>query len=306
MLNDIGKSNQGTIAGVLATVRELIQNWRVVAEYIKMAAGAFLLYEAYVHRATIIKVVTSLANAWNLVTKSINGATAAEFIHTDALGKKAMMLTGLGKIWSGVTTAVRGFGIALKAALNATIILAVVQAVFSLINHFVEAKAKADQLAESLDNIDKEVSKEFDQSAASYERLARAITDSSKTFDERNEAMSELKRTFKDILPDEYMQLSYIEQHAGNWNEAEKAMKQYYDSLALEKEKAAIKEANESELKEVRKDFAEKTIESLGEDFGISEGQLQSFVDNILQQMLEGSITTTEQAIDEYIRQIEN
>ena len=299
MLNDIGKSNQGTIAGVLATVRELIKNWRVVAEYIKMAAGAYLLYEAYVHRGTIIKIVTSLANAWQLVTKSIQGSTAATFMQTNALGKLRM-------IASGATTAVRGLGIAIKAAMSATIILAVVQAVFSLINYFVEAKAKADQLAESLDNIDKEVSKEFDQSAASYERLARAITDSSKTFDERNEAMAELKRTFKDILPDEYLQLSYIEQHAGNWNEAEKAMKQYYDSLALEKEKAAIKEANESELKDVRKDFSEKTIESLGEDFGISEGQLQSFVDNILQQMLEGSITTTEQAIDEYIRQIEN
>lgn len=306
MLNDIGKSNQGIIAGVLSTIRELIQNWRVVAEYIKIAARAYLLFEAYIHRATIIKVVTSLANAWNLVTKSINGATAAEFIHTDALGKKAMMLTGLGKIWSGATTAVRAFGIALKAALNATIIGVIIYGVTELINYFVEAKAKADQLAESLDNIDKEVSQEFDKSAAAYERLARAITDSSKTFDERNEAMSELKRTFKDILPDEYLQLSYIEQHAGNWDEAERSMKQYYDSLALEKEKAAIKEANESELKEVRKDFAKETIESLGEDFGISEGQLQSFVDNILQQMLEGSITTTEQAIDEYIRQIEN
>ena len=53
MLNDIGKSNQGTIAGVLSTVRELIKNWRVVAEYIKMAAGAYLLYESYVHRGTI-------------------------------------------------------------------------------------------------------------------------------------------------------------------------------------------------------------------------------------------------------------
>lgn len=299
MLNDIGKSNQGTIAGVLATVRELIKNWRVVAEYIKMAAGAYLLYEAYVHRGTIIKIVTSLANAWQLVTKSIQGSTAATFMQTNALGKLSM-------IASGATTAVRGLGIAIKAAMSATIILAVVQAVFSLINYFVEAKAKADQLAESLDNIDKEVSQEFDKSAAAYERLARAITDSSKTFDERNEAMSELKRTFKDILPDEYLQLSYIEQYAGHWDEAENAMKQYYDSLALEKEKAAIKEANESELKDVRKDFAEKTIESIGEDFGISEGQLQSFVDNILQQMLEGSITTTEQAIDEYIRQIEN
>lgn len=310
MLNDIGKSNQGTIAGVLATVRELIQNWRVVAEYIKMAARAYLLFEAYVHRAAIIKAVTSLANAWNLVTKSIDKSTAAtalnEFKQTDWLGKKAMMLTGLGKLWSGATTAVRAFGIAMKAALNATIIGVIIYGVTELINYFVEAKAKADQLAESLDSIDKEVSQEFDKSAASYERLARAITDSSKTFDERNEAMSELKRTFKDILPDEYLQLSYIEQYAGHWDEAEKAMKQYYDSLALEKEKSAIKEANESELKDIRKDFAEKTIESLGEDFGISEGQLQSFVDNILQQMLEGSINTTEQAIDEYIRQIEN
>lgn len=310
MLNDIGKSNQGTIAGVLATVRELIQNWRVVAVYIKMAASAYLLYEAYVHRGAIVKCVTKLADAWNLVTKAIKSSTAAtvyaEFKKTDALGKQTIMLTGLGKLWSGATTAVRAFGIAMKAALNATIILAIVSAVSSLINYFVEAKAKADQLEESLDNIDKEVGKEFDQSSASYERLARAITDSSKTFDERNEAMSELKRTFKDILPDEYLQLSYIEQHAGHWDEAEKAMKQYYDSLALEKEKAAIKDANESDIKETRKDIAEVTYKELGEDFGISEGQLQSFVDNILQQMLDGSITTTEQAVAEYVRQIEN
>lgn len=310
MLNDIGKSNQGTIAGVLSEVRELIQNWRVVANYIKMAARAYLLYESYVHRATIIKVVTSLANAWNLVTKSIDRSTAAtalsEFKQTDWLGKQGMMLTGLGKLWSGATTAVRAFGIAMKAALNATIIGFIIYGVTELINYFIEAKAKADQLSESLDNIDKEVSQEFDKSAASYERLARAITDSSKTFDERNEAMSELKRTFKDILPDEYLQLSYIEQHAGNWNEAEKAMKQYYDSLALEKEKAAIKEANESDIKKYRKDIAERTNEVIGKDFGISEGQLQAFVDNILQQMLDGSITTTQQAVDEYIRQIEN
>lgn len=299
MLNDIGKSNQGTIAGVLATVRELIKNWRVVAEYIKMAARAYLLYEAYVHRGTIIKVVTSLANAWQLVTKSIHGSTAATFMQTNALGKLSM-------IADGATTAVRGLGLAIKAAFNATIILAVVSAVFYLINHFVEAKAKADQLAESLDNIDKEVGKEFDNSAAAYERLARAITDSSKTFDERNEAMAELKRTFKDILPDEYLQLSYIEQYAGHWDEAERSMKQYYDSLALEKEKAAIRDANESELKDAREDIAEYTKDVLGEDFGISEGQLQSFVDNVLQQMLDGSITTTKQAVDEYIRQIEN
>lgn len=299
MLNDIGKSNQGTIAGVLATVRELIQNWRVVAEYIKMAARAYLLYEAYVHRGTIIKVVTNLANAWQLVTKAIQGSTAATFMNVNALGKLSMM-------FDGAAMAARSLGIAIKAAFSATVIGVIVYGIYRLINYFIEAKAKADQLAESLDNIDKEVSKEFDQSAASYERLARAITDSSKTFDERNEAMEELKRTFKDILPDEYLQLSYIEQYAGHWNEAEKAMKQYYDSLALEKEKAAIQDANKSGINEARKDIADTTIAQLGEDFGISKGQLQSFVDSILQQMLDGSITTTKQAIDEYIRQIEN
>ena len=299
MLNDIGKSNQGTIAGVLSTIRELIQNWRVVAEYIKMAARAYLLYEAYVHRGIIIKVVTSLANAWQLVTKAIKSSTAATFMNVNALGKLSMM-------FNGAAMAARSLGIAIKAAFSATVIGAIVYGIYTLINYFIEAKAKADQLAESLDNIDKEVGKEFDQSAASYERLARAITDSSKTFEERNEAMEELKRTFKDILPDEYLQLSYIEQYAGHWDEAEKSMKQYYDSLALEKEKAAIKDANESNLKDARKDIADTTMSALGKDFGISEGQLQSFVDDILNQMLDGSITTTQQAVDEYIRQIEN
>lgn len=299
MLNDIGKSNQEIIAGVLSTIRELIQNWRVVAYQIKLAASAYLLFKAYAHRGAIVDIVKYLANAWQLVTKAIQGSTAATFMNTSALGK-------LGMIASGATTAVRGLGIAMKAAMNATIIFAIVSAVHSLIMYFIEAKAKSDQLEESLDNIDQETSKEFNNSAAAYERLARAITDSSKTFDERNEAMAELKRTFKDILPDEYLQLSYIEQYAGHWDEAEKSMKQYYDSLALEKEKAAIKDANESNIKETRKDIADVTYKELGEDFGISEGQLQSFVDNILQQMLDGSITTTEQAVAEYVRQIEN
>lgn len=301
MLNDIGKSSQGIIAGVLSTIRELIQNWRVVAYQIKLAASAYLLFKAYVHRGAIVDIVKYLANAWQNVTKEIQSSTAATFMNTSALGK-------LGVIASGATTAVRGLGIAMKAAMNATIIFAITSAVHSLIMYFIEAKAKADQIEESLDNIDKEVGKEFDQSAAAYERLARAITDSSKTFDERNEAMSELKRTFKDILPDEYLQLSYLEQYAGHWDEAEKSMKQYYDSLALEKEKAAIKEAYDKELNETVKGIANHTNDEIDEEerIDISEGQLQSFVDNILQQMLDGSITTTEQAIDEYIRQIEN
>lgn len=300
MLNDIGKSNQGTIAGVLSTIRELIQNWRVVAYQIKLAASAYLLFKAYVHRGAIVDIVKYLANAWQNVTKAIQSSTAATFMNTSAIGK-------LGMIASGATTVVRGLGVAIKAAMNATIIFAIASAAHSLLMYFIEAKAKADQLAESLDNIDKEVSQEFDNSAASYERLARAITDSSKTFDERNEAMAELKRTFKDILPDEYLQLSYIEQYAGHWDEAEKSMKQYYDSLALEKEKAAIKDANESDIKRVREKISKdsKTVLDFEEDFGISEGQLQSFVDNILQQMIDGSITTTEQAVEEYIRQIE-
>lgn len=299
MLNDIGKSNQEIIAGVLSIFRELIQNWRVVAYQIKLAASAYLLFKAYMNRGFIVDIVKYLANAWQNVTKAIQSSTAATFMNTSALGK-------LGMIASGATTAVRGLGIAIKAAMNATIIFAIASAVHSLIMYFIEAKAKADQLAESLDNIDKETSKEFYNSAAAYERLARAITDSSKTFDERNEAMAELKRTFKDILPDEYLQLSYIEQHAGNWNEAEKSMKQYYDSLALEKEKDAIKDANEADIKETRNDIVELTRENLTKDLDISKGQLQSFVDNILQQMLNGSITTTKQAVDEYIRQIEN
>lgn len=303
MLNDIGKSNQGTIAGVLSEIRELIQNWRVVAYWIRVAASAYLLYESYVHRGAVVKYVTKLADAWKLVTKDIHSsnaaATLATFKQTGALGKLSMM-------FDGAAMAARSLGIAIKAAFNATIIGVIIYGVTELINYFIEAKAKADQLEESLDNIDKEVGKEFDNSAAAYERLARAITDSSKTFDERNEAMAELKRTFKDILPDEYLQLSYIEQYAGHWDAAEKSMKQYYDSLALEKEKAAIKDANESDIKKEREGIAKLTMDILPEDFGISKGQLQSFVDNILQQMLDGSITTTEQAIDEYIRQIED
>lgn len=45
MLNEIGKSNEGVLKGVVSLLAEMVENWEVVAEVIKAAAIALVLYK---------------------------------------------------------------------------------------------------------------------------------------------------------------------------------------------------------------------------------------------------------------------
>lgn len=63
-----------------------------------------------------------------------------------------------------------------------------------------------------------------------YHQLADTITDVTKSHEERNKALSMLQTKLKDILPDEYLELEYIQKLKGSYKEAEEAMFAYYNA----------------------------------------------------------------------------
>lgn len=129
MLNDIGKSNEGTFKGLISSVTELLNSWRTIVNVAKIFAG--LLASIY--------VTTKLTNgAW--------GQTAANIMASHKrLGVfKALMaaLTGdTGKL--GSTFAAVGKTIAASLPLAAlTAVIALVQELISVNNEYKEAMAK--------------------------------------------------------------------------------------------------------------------------------------------------------------------
>lgn len=129
MLNDIGKSNEGTFKGLISSVTELLNSWRTIVNVAKIFAG--LLASIY--------VTTKLTNgAW--------GQTAANIMASHKrLGVfKALMaaLTGdIAKLGSTFTT----LGNTIKASLPLaalTAVIALVQELISVNNEYKEAMAK--------------------------------------------------------------------------------------------------------------------------------------------------------------------
>ena len=129
MLNDIGKSNEGTFKGLISSVTELLNSWRTIVDVAKIFAG--LLASIY--------VTTKLTNgAW--------GQTAANIMASHKrLGVfKALMaaLTGdTGKLGSAFTALGNTFKASLPLA-ALTAVIALVQELVSVNNEYKEAMAK--------------------------------------------------------------------------------------------------------------------------------------------------------------------
>ena len=129
MLNDIGKSNEGTFKGLISSVTELLNSWRTIVNVAKIFAG--LLASIY--------VTTKLTNgAW--------GQTAANIMASHKrLGVfKALMaaLTGYtGKLGSAFTALGNTFKASLPLA-ALTAVIALVQELVSVNNEYKEAMAK--------------------------------------------------------------------------------------------------------------------------------------------------------------------
>lgn len=314
MLNKIGESNEGSIASVLAMMRELINNWRVVAQWGQLLLVTLVGYEAWAKRATILKFM----KMWWTYTKVIKDnmtltamesmAQSAKTTLTSAWVGLKKMLTETRNATAGVNVlkaAWTGFGTVIKTV-GATLIgtvapLALLYGVTMLVEKYMKWKAINDQIADSLNRINREGTEAFNSSTANYERLARTIYDSTKSYEERKDALEEINRTFKDILPQEMLEQEYIISHATAWGDVAVAMRAYYAEQKIRKAEESIDEAYGTKYREGKKDVVEFTAKNVD----IDKGTLSTFVDNVVKQIKKGTIKSTEEAVDEYLRQIE-
>lgn len=215
MLNDIGKSNEGVIATTLATIRSLISNWRQVAPVAKAALAAVI---AFYSAKGGVAFVVGLKKIWD----------GFKFIHyftnqaTGAMAKFKAMLE------------------ATNATMGRAGWFVIVGAVASLITYLATATDEAEALNEELNRITDEVWGDMADAVGRFRELADIVSDATKSYAEKKEAMDELVRAYGDILPKEELEIEYIQQLAGKYKEAEEAIREYYRTKLYKEEKAAI------------------------------------------------------------------
>jgi len=152
-----------------------------------------------------------------------------------AFGVKSLMAIakGLANLW---------------AIVSAHPFIAIAGAVALVVTYIYQAAQAQTKLNAAMQEVEKENLASLEESIGLYKQLTQTINDTTKSYEERDKAMSQLKSKFNDILPDQYTELKYVEKLGENYRDAEQAMFDYYNAKAREQKKARVEQEFSGEL----------------------------------------------------------
>jgi hypothetical protein len=171
----------------------------------------------------------------------------------------------------------RGFK-ALYATISAHPLLAIVSVLGLIATAIWRVREAQNALTAAMSEVDNEILGSLEEGIGLYHKLAEAVNDATKSSEERNKALDNLKSRFQDILPDQYLELEYIKQIGDNYKDAEKAMTDYYDAKAQAQKKDRIEGLYTKELDTDTSELISATrdvVSKLGEK-GIISGEMQT------------------------------
>ncbi len=179
-----------------------------------------------------IRLIKQLIDNWRRFKPVIETTGIALLTY---FGTKALK-----KIANGVNATITAF--------NTHPIVAVISLVATLATIIWRCVENTDALTAALNQIDIEVTKQLQESISLYRELAEKIQDVTTKEEDRTEAMTELESKFKDILPDQYLELEYIRSISDNYDAATDAMMNYYNSKAMQQKKDKVESEFSDEI----------------------------------------------------------
>lgn len=278
MLNDIGKANEGILKGVVAALRDVINNWDKIADI------AIPLLPLVLSLATATKTWGKAMGSASMWGKNIGANFKAAMLSARALGAELR----------GVNTAQREFN--KSAALNGWLMIGT--AVLAIIMEVQNAIKNANKVQNELNRLSSEGFYNSEESARNYVRLADTVADSTKSYEEQEKALEELKRTYGEILPQHYLEADAIRAMKGSYDEATAAIKNYMLAKTQEKQLQFLSEEYNDDITKAQENLTEYTkgiLESYY-DIKLSTQEATVVMTKFREELEKGLIKTPEEA----------
>lgn len=230
MYDQIGNTesvNKG-MKSAIDTLTVMMRNWRDVARIATEAGIAFAVYRLAVIAST---KATALATVWekkDIVLRQMHIKTVMAQSATVRNFNRVLLASGVSAQKASAATWVFSRALhGLKAAIATTGIGALIIGLALLVDKLLFSKSAAEQLKESLDNIETESIQEQEKSVRNFERLANIAVSASSTYKEQQAALDELKRTYKEIIPQEQLTIENLKQMNGNYELLTASIRRY-------------------------------------------------------------------------------
>lgn len=200
----------------------------------------------------------TIVDNWRKLAPVIKAAGMAFATH---FGVKA--LTGTVNALLAATRAMKNFAMAGKIASSSTPFGAIATVLTTIITLFVTAIKQTDKLTESMSEVERSISDSLGESIVLYRKLTNTINDTTASLEDRNKAYEDLKSKFGEILPDQLIELEYIQSLSFNYQEAEAAMLSYYNAKAREQKRDKIEQEYDTQLTKKTDDIIKNLRDNL-------------------------------------------
>lgn len=249
MLNDIGKANDSTLKGTIATVRSFVENWKEVRDVMeailptakiglsiwglfKIANSAFAksLLILSGHSKTLMTVLTSLNPALKKYSAQTTAAAAATKLFWKAAG--------------GLATLSIGF-----------VLYAITKGLTNLYLISTKASREAKELKKNLDAIMFEDVTNLEKQVDGFKNLATRLGEANEGSQERREIISALNNQYGEYLDFVVDEKTSMDELANSYDKVVDRMKEKAALASFEKGFQAINDSYGRQLEDATEDF---------------------------------------------------
>lgn len=302
--DEIGNTGtvRGAMEGWISTVKSLVENWRIVGSVIGGAVSSFAgvkLAALFIPRLVVdTQMLAKAINDSALAQQRYNAAQAGSFAQKSArwarlqavyMRKAAFATTAFSRSWYKLAASMAGGGW----------ISIAVTAITVLVSWFISARKEANRLNEEINRIGSESELQADQSVRNFERLANAAANAADGTKEQADALSELHRSYRDVIPVQDMTIDKLREMQGEYKSLTDAIKEKIAMQAKEQKISTI-------ISELGGDISDRESDVRGflKDSGLSSAEVSAVMDEIKTAVDKGLIDT-EADVTEQARQIE-
>ena len=279
MYDQIGNT-ESVNKGMKATIQmltDLMRNWEQTAR----GAGALALVITglivrqkmlHIEMSKLIGINRAYITSMNISNKMLASNSALTRANGAAIGLWA-------KLTRTASLTAAAFGTSLKlirAALLSTGIGALVFLLGLLIDKLLFTKSAAQEAADAVNNIFTETTTEQAKSVRNFEYLAKKAVESAEGSIEQKEALDELQRTYKDILPQELLEIDYLRRLNGNYESLTMSIRAY---IAERQKQKAIDAVVDTYGASKRK-YEQAVTSYMRDELQLSEQEIARFWEN--------------------------
>lgn len=310
MYDEIGNTewvNKG-MKDLIQLLTDLMKNWRLVGGEIAVAGIAigFIVARTKAQAATTalqaaaLNKVRTAGIAYNAILaeearlQKIGTAAQLQSVAARKANAKAALDAAVAERTAANATNIWTRSLnKLKAALMGNWITLLITAVASLGVYIYNAVEKANRLKNTLSDIGTETSVEISRMVTNFESLAKKAVEAADGSREQKDALSELQRTYRNIIPEQNLTIEKLREMKGEYSNLTIAIREYIREQQLQKGLNTIMEKYGSELVEAERNF-KKTLGSKalslkdGSFLWLNTGQIDRIVEEFKTLVREG------------------